>query len=296
MQPINQTEQRNPRSSGIDSRSTFDMLQIMNDEDMAVPQIVRAALPQIAQAVDAIAARMAQGGRLIYVGAGTSGRLALIDAVECVPTFNTPPELVVALLAGGQGAFMQAVEGAEDDAAQGAADIGALKVSAVDSVVGIAASGRTPYVLGALDAAAHAGAITVGIACNLPSPLLDQAQIAIGLPVGAEVITGSTRLKAGTAQKLVLNMISTAVMIRLGKVYDNLMVDVKPTNRKLVDRAERITAEIGGVDQGAARRLLRECEYQVKTAVVMARFGIAPEQARERLAAAGGRLRLVLDG
>ncbi len=289
------TESQNPRTAGIDRLSTLDMVTRINDEDAKVAGAVRGALPQIAQAVDAIADRLRRGGRLIYVGAGTSGRLGVLDAVECVPTFSTDPGLVVALIAGGARAITRSVEGAEDDRDAGRAELLALDLTANDAVVGIAASGRTPYVLGAVEVANEIGAQTVGVACNQPSALLDAAQIAIGVPVGAEVITGSTRMKAGTAQKLVLNMLSTGTMIKLGKVYGNLMVDLRPTNSKLVDRARRIIAQVAGVDDDEAARLLDASGNQVKTAIVMARRGVDASAARALLSAAQGRLREVID-
>ena len=288
------TEARNPRSMDIDRRSALEIVQIMNEEDARVPLAVQAALPAIAEAVEAIAARMARGGRLIYVGAGTSGRLGVLDAAECVPTFSVPPSLVRGVIAGGETALTRAVEGAEDDPVAGKRDLQALDLSEADSVVGIAASGRTPYVLGALAHATEIGALTVGVACNTPAPVLEQAAIAIGVPVGPEVITGSTRLKAGTAQKLVLNMLSTAVMIRLGKVYGNLMVDVQVTNQKLAGRAQRIVAEAAGVDSARAAILLAESGNRVKVAIVMGVLGISVVEAEARLAAAGGRLGDVL--
>jgi len=233
------TEGRNPRTENIDQLPTLDLLTVMNAEDAAVAQVVRAALPAVAQAVDAIVAAIQKGGRLIYVGAGTSGRLGVLDAVECVPTFGVDPGLVVGIIAGGNAALTNAIEGAEDRTHDGRSDLQAVNLTEQDVVVGIAASGRTPYVLGAIEFANQLGAVTVGIACNQPSPLLDMAPIRIALPVGPEVITGSTRLKAGTAQKMVLNMLSTATMIRLNKVYGNSMVDVRVTNAKLADRARR---------------------------------------------------------
>ncbi len=289
------TESQNPNTLEIDCLSTLEIVERINDEDAKVALAVRAALPQIALAVDGIAARIERGGRLIYVGAGTSGRLGVLDAAECVPTFNTDPALVVGLIAGGTRALTVAVEGAEDDREAGRADLLAIGLTANDAVVGIAASGRTPYVLGALAYAQEIGALTVGVACNVPSAVLDAANIAIGVPVGPEVITGSTRMKAGTAQKLVLNAISTATMIKLGKVYGNLMVDVRPTNEKLVDRARRIVAQIAGVGYDEAARLLDASGGEVKTAIVIARRGVAPDAARDLLAAAGGLLRVVID-
>ncbi len=229
------------------------------------------------------------------MGAGTSGRLGVLDAVECVPTFSTDPEQVQALIAGGYGAIIRSVEGAEDNRGDGRADLLALHLAENDAVVGIAASGRTPYVLGAVAAATEIGALTVGVACNVPSPLLEAVQIAIGVSVGAEVITGSTRMKAGTAQKLVLNMLSTGTMVKLGKVYGNLMVDVRPTNSKLIDRARRMVAQIAGVDYDEAARLLDTSGNEVKTAVVMARRGVGASEARHLLDAAQGRLREVID-
>jgi N-acetylmuramic acid 6-phosphate etherase len=289
------TESQNTRTANIDQLSTLEMVARINEEDAKIAAVVQAALPQIAQAVDGIAERMARGGRLIYVGAGTSGRLGVLDAVECVPTYSTDPSEVVGLIAGGYGAIMHSVEGAEDDAEQGRAELVALNLTADDAVVGIAASGRTPYVLGALAHAQEVGALTVGLSCNVPAPVLDAAQIAIGLPVGPEVITGSTRMKAGTAQKLVLNMLSTATMVKLGKVYGNLMVDVRPTNIKLVDRARRIITQIAQVDYDEAGRLLDASGGEVKTAIVMSRRAVPTDEARALLDAAGGRLRTVID-
>lgn len=289
------TESQNPRTMEIDQLSTLEIVERINDEDAKVAAAVREALPQIAQAVDGIADRMARGGRLIYVGAGTSGRMGVLDAVECVPTYNADPSQVVGLMAGGYGALVHSVEGAEDDADAGRADLLALKLTADDAVVGIAASGRTPYVLGALAYAGEIGALTVGIACNVPAAVLDAAQVGIGVPVGPEVITGSTRMKAGTAQKLVTNMLSTATMVKLGKVYGNLMVDMRPTNIKLVDRARRMIVLIAGVEYDEAARLLDASENEVKTAIVMARRGVDAAKARELLHGAGGRLRAVID-
>jgi N-acetylmuramic acid 6-phosphate etherase len=289
------TEQPNPRSTGIDRLPTLDILRVMNADDAKVAIAVQRALPDIARAVDAIVRCLRRGGRLIYVGAGTSGRLGVLDAAECVPTFGTDPSTVRGVIAGGSAALTTAIEGAEDDAGAGARDVRALAVCEHDTVVGLAASGRTPYVLGALEAARQAGATTVAVACNAPSPLLDAAQIAIAVLVGPEIVAGSTRLKAGTAQKMVLNMLSTASMIRLGKVYGNLMVDVRVTNAKLATRARRLVARIGGVDEETARRLLAEAEQGVKPAIVMARLGVTAEEARHMLDAAEGRLGPVID-
>lgn len=288
------TEQQNPRSMDIDRRSTLEILQIMNDEDTTVAMAVRRVLPAIAQAVDVITARLQQGGRLFYVGAGTSGRLGVLDAAECVPTFSVPPEMVQGVIAGGQRALVEAVEGAEDDREAGRADLLARGLGARDAVVGIAASGNTPYVLEALEYANEIGAATIALTCNSPALMLDTAQIAIPVLTGPEVITGSTRLKAGTAQKMVLNMLSTATMIRLGKVYGNLMVDVKVTNQKLARRARRIVSQVTGVSEEEAAALLARADNQVKVAILIGLLGLSPEEARARLVAADGRLSAII--
>lgn len=288
------TESRNPNTTRIDQLSTLEMLSVINDEDAKVAIAVRHALPQIAQAVDAISARMRDGGRLIYSGAGTSGRLGVLDAVECVPTFSAPPGLVIGLIAGGNKALTEAVEGAEDDPIAGKSDLLALNLSAKDSVVGIAASGRTPYVIGALQAANDIGAFTAAVTCNSGAPMLDHAQVGIVAEVGAEVITGSTRLKSGTAQKLILNMLSTAVMIKLGKVYGNLMVDVMVTNQKLADRARRIVIEVTGISYNEADNLLNQTGNHVKTAIVMTLKNITVEEARKQLETSQGILAQVI--
>jgi N-acetylmuramic acid 6-phosphate etherase len=289
------TEQSNPRTRDIDRLSTLEIARIINDEDKRVALVIEQATPQIAQAIDAIVTRIQQGGRLIYVGAGTSGRLGLLDAVECVPTFGTPPELVVGLIAGGERAFTKAVEGAEDNEQAGRDDLDAINVSSNDAVVGVAASGRTPYVVSALKYASEIGCAAIGIACNQPAPLLDVADIKIALPVGPEVITGSTRMKAGTAQKMVLNMLSTATMIKLGKVYGNLMVDVQTTNEKLIHRARRIVSQVAGVDETAAADLLAQSGNDVKVAIVMGNRRVSADSAREILQMAGGHLREILN-
>jgi N-acetylmuramic acid 6-phosphate etherase len=289
------TEQPNPQTENIDQFSTLEIVARMNEEDATVSLAVQRVLPAIALAVDAITERFKQGGRLIYVGAGTSGRLGVLDAAECVPTFSVDPDLVQGIIAGGEQALITSIEGAEDDPNTGRADLLARGLQEHDAVVGIAASGHTPYVLGAMDAANVIGAVTIGIACNVPSPLLEKVKIPIGVPVGAEVITGSTRLKAGTAQKMILNMISTATMINVGKVYGNLMVDVKVTNNKLRDRARRIVAQVAGVSEADAARLLDSTNNEVKTAIVLSRRKVTPDEARRLLSLAGGRLRLVID-
>jgi N-acetylmuramic acid 6-phosphate etherase len=249
---------------------------------------VRQALPSIAQAVDAIHARLAQGGRLIYSGAGTSGRLGILDAAECPPTYGTPPELVQGIIAGGDEAIVHSIENVEDSVESGADDLRARHLTAQDAVVGVAASGRTPYVLGALAYARQVGALTVGFACNVPAPILEAAEIAIGVPVGAEVVSGSTRMKAGTAQKLVLNMISTAVMIKLGKVYGNLMVDVQITNEKLANRARGIVQQLTKVDENRAAELLDAAGGSASVAVAMHFRGVDAAAARLLLQQAGG--------
>jgi N-acetylmuramic acid 6-phosphate etherase len=289
------TETPNPHSTNIDQLSTLDILQVINAEDATVAAAVREVLPAVARAVDTIAGRLRQGGRLLYVGAGTSGRLGLLDAVECVPTFSTSPDMVQGIVAGDDSALTQPVESAEDDHDAGYAKLIEIGVNAQDVVVGIAASGRTPYVMGALKAANARGAATVAISCNDPAPMLDLAQIPIAVIVGPEVIAGSTRLKSGTAQKMILNMLSTASMIRLGKVYGNLMVDVKVTNQKLARRARGILCAATGLSDDEAARLLAQTHDEIKPAIVMALLGVTAEEARARLAAAGGMLRQVLD-
>ncbi len=285
------TETRNARTGDLDRLPVPELLTIMNDEDTRVAPAVRAALPQIGQAVELVVGALGAGGRLVYVGAGTSGRIGMLDAVECTPTFGTEPGRIVALIAGGANAFALAVEGAEDDAALGERDVLALEVGTDDVVIGLAASGRTPYVLGALAAARAAGTPTASVSCNTGSPLGAAADVAIEISTGAEVLTGSTRLKAGTAQKLVCNMITTAAMVRLGKVYGNLMVDLLPTNAKLVDRAQRIVREATGCTIEEARSALRASGNHAKTAVVMVLAGCSAEEARTRLTASSGRVR-----
>jgi N-acetylmuramic acid 6-phosphate etherase len=285
------TEGTDPRFAQIDRMSVADLAATMNDADRTVPDAVRAALPQVTAAITAIAERMGRGGRLLYVGAGTPGRIAVLDASECPPTFSTPPGLVTAIIAGGPSAIVTPAEGAEDDADAGAAAIDEAGVGPLDSVVGIASSGRTPYVVAAVARARALGAFTAGLTSNVGSDLADAAEQPIEVVVGPEVISGSTRLKAGTAQKLVLNMISTITMVQLGKTYGNLMVDVRPTNHKLRERAVRIVRQLTGVDAAAARGSLTAADWDVKVAAVTIRLAVDPAAARERLAAAGGRLR-----
>lgn len=285
------SERRHPATMDLDRMATLDMLALINEEDRQVPEAIRQVLPAIAQAVDVTAACMEAGGRLIYLGAGTSGRLGVLDASECPPTFGIAHGRVIGLIAGGPGALLKAVEGAEDDPAGGEADLAALSLTAQDMVIGLAASGRTPYVIGGLEYAHRIGCHTAAISCNPASPIARLAEIAISPVVGPEVLTGSTRLKSGTAQKLVLNMISTGAMVRLGKVYQNLMVDVKATNAKLVDRACRIVVEASGVERDVARQALEQTGFEVKPAIVMLLTGCDAAQAQEKLARHQGYLR-----
>ena len=289
------TEKPNPATASIDKMSTLDMLAAINEEDAGVAIAVRSALPEIARAVDTVAQSLRGGGRLFYVGAGTSGRLGILDAVECVPTFGASPEQVQGLLAGGQEAVFRAVEGAEDSEETGGRDLRKRGFCRDDVVCGIAASGRTPYVIGALRYAKSLGAPSIALCCNEEAPILALADIGIAVDVGPEVIAGSTRMKAGTAQKLILNMLSTATMISLGKVYRNLMVDLRVTNQKLAERAQRLVMQLADSDEGQAAALLSETDNDVKTAVVMARLGISLSEARERLRRADGYLYRVID-
>jgi N-acetylmuramic acid 6-phosphate etherase len=287
------TETRHPDTARIDQLSTLEMLEVINTADRSVADAVHAELARIAQAVDGIAERLEKGGRLFYMGAGTSGRLGVLDASECPPTFNVDPGLVVGLIAGGDHALRHSIEGAEDDPRQGAADLKSHGLQAADTLVGIAASGRTPYVLGGMAYANQLGALTVGLSCVPGSEVECRAKIAITPAVGPEVITGSTRMRAGTATKLVLNMLSTGAMIRTGMVYGNLMVNVQPTNEKLKDRAIRIISAATGVDQVQAAALLAEAGG-VRVAIVMQKLGIGREPAMQRLELANGRLRAAL--
>lgn len=284
------TEQPNPASSQIDTLATEAMLRVINDEDRRVADAVGQVLPAIAMAVDAIVERIKAGGRLFYIGAGTSGRLGVLDASECPPTFNVSYDLVQGVIAGGEKALYMATEATEDDPDAGARDIDARGFRPFDVLCGIAASGRTPYVLGAVARAHELGAVTVGIACSPDSELEAAVAIAIVPLPGPEVIAGSTRMKAGTATKLVLNMISTGVMIRLGYVYTNLMVHVQPNNTKLIDRARRIISQAAQVDYERAGELLDASGRVVKTAIVMGRLKVDREEAERRLAAANGKV------
>ena len=289
------TEKANPATGEIDRMSPLEIAQVINAEDEKVALAVRQVLPHIARAIEEIAARLRGGGRLIYAGAGTSGRLGALDASECPPTFNLPYDMVMACLAGGPTAFGRAQEDLEDSEEAGRADLESLGVSGLDVVVGITASGRTPYARGAIACAKERGALTIGIVCNASTPLEQEVDIIIAPLVGPEVLAGSTRLKAGTAQKMVLNMLSTGAMILLGKTFGNLMVDVQATNYKLRQRALSIVRQATGLDMEAAESLLESAGNDVKTAILTARANISPEQARVRLAGHGGVLRDALE-
>ncbi len=289
------TEQRNPNTMNIDTLSTLDMVRLINREDHRVAEAVSEVTDKIAQAIDVIADRLSKGGRLIYCGAGTSGRLGILDAVECPPTYSTEPEMVQALMAGGYPAIFKAVEGAEDSKDLGIQDMKNIDFAAGDVLVGIAASGRTPYVLGCMEYAKELGAPTVSVTC-CPGSVLDSfADIGIAPCPGPEVITGSTRMKSGTAQKMVLNMLSTGTMIKLGKVYGNLMVDVKPSNEKLIRRCITIVCNATECEEAAATAALEACGYRPKTAIVMILCGVDAEAAGAMLAKADGRVAKVLE-
>ncbi len=282
------TETRNPASVEIDQLSTLEMLRVINQEDQQVALAVGQLLPEIARAVDAIAAAFGKGGRLVYIGAGTSGRLGILDASECPPTYGVSAEQVIGLIAGGHKAILQAVENAEDDAELGARDLKNIQFCANDVLVGIAASGRTPYVLGAMAHASAVGATVCSISCNPGSPLARTADISMVAVVGPEIVTGSSRMKAGTAQKLILNMLSTGAMIRTGKVYGNLMVDVEATNAKLVERQKRIVMEATDCERAVAERALAQADNHCKTAIVMILAGLTADEARTRLQSSNG--------
>jgi len=286
------TEQRNPRTERLDVASSLEIVDLINAEDARVAPAVHAQREHLARAIDLVVAAFQSGGRLLYVGAGTSGRLGVLDASECPPTFGSPPEQVVGIIAGGPGALTRSAEGAEDDVGAGAAAMDAAAVGERDVVIGIAASGSTPYVRAALARARSRGAVTGLVACSEPPPTLrESCDVAIVPLLGPEALTGSTRMKAGTATKLVLNTITTGAMIRLGKVYGNLMVDLMAWSEKLVDRGERIVMECGAPDRARARAAIDAAGGSVKVAVVMVRAGLDADQARARLAAAGGSVR-----
>ncbi|GCE14729.1 N-acetylmuramic acid 6-phosphate etherase [Tengunoibacter tsumagoiensis] len=289
------TEQVNPATVAIDQMNGHEIARVMNDEDAQVALAIKQELSQIGLAIEAIAARMRSGGRLLYLGAGTSGRLGVLDASECPPTFNVPSSLVVGCLAGGDEAIAHASEQVEDSYESGLADCQRLAITAQDSVVALAASGRTPYALAAAAYAREQGALSIGLACNSPSPLAELVEIMIAPVVGPEVITGSTRLKAGTAQKMVLNMLSTGVMVLLGKTYGNLMVDVQATNYKLHQRALKIVQLATGFDPQRSEELLQQADGETKTAIVMGRAQVSAQIAREQLATHNAILRTTLE-
>jgi N-acetylmuramic acid 6-phosphate etherase len=288
------TEGVDPRFAQLDTMSTRELTATMNAADAEVPQAIAGELPAISAAIDAVAQRMSTGGRLRYVGAGTAGRMAVVDASECPPTFSTPPDLIQAILAGGAAAMTNATEGAEDDEAAGVAAMGSHDIGESDVVIGVTASGRTPFVLAAVAEARRRGALTVGLSCNRGARLSEVAEYAIEIAVGKEVIAGSTRLKSGTAQKLVLNMISTIAMVRLGRTYGNYMVDMRVMNDKLAVRAATMVADITGADLATARRALEQAGNHAKTAVLMIERSLDVDAARALLSRTGGRLRSAL--
>lgn len=289
------TESRNPASAKIDQCGAVEIVQLMNREDAKIAGAIEKEAEAIAAAMEAIAERLGRGGRLIYMGAGTSGRLGVLDASECPPTFNTPPEMVVGLIAGGPTALTKAIEGAEDHPEQGRADLESIGLTADDAVVGIATSGSTPYVVGGLQYAVEVGALPIGFACNESNALSQHAQLMITPIVGPEVISGSTRLKAGTATKLVLNMLTTGAMVLLGKTYGNLMVDLRASNVKLLARSKRIVADLTDLSLEAASELLEACNGEVKTAIVAHVRQLNADDARSRLASVKGHLRAALN-
>ena len=290
------TEQRNPRTRGLDTKSTLEILRAINREDATVAKAVARAIPAIARAVDAIAQALQRGGRLFYVGAGTSGRIAALDAAEIPPTFGLPARIVQAVIAGGRRALTDAVEGAEDNGTQGARDLAARGLNRNDVVVGITAGGSTPYVLGALEFARRRRAVTVGVAANPRTAITRLAKISIVAETGPEAIAGSTRMKAGTAQKMVLNMLSTAAMVRMGRVYDNWMIGVALTSRKLRARGLQILAEASGATVAEATRALRQSGHNMDVALIMLKIGATAREAQRRLRGSGGNLRNALKG
>ena len=288
------TEQRNPNSMHVDSLSALEIVQLMNEEDKQVPLAIEKCLPQIAQAVECIVAAFQQGGRLVYIGAGTSGRLGVLDASECPPTFGVSPEMVKGIIAGGERALRHPIEGAEDSKTQAVVDLQTIQFSSKDVLVGIAASGRTPYVIGALEYAKRLGSVTVSIASNPNSAMANIVDIAIDTVVGPEVLTGSSRLKSGTAQKLVLNMLTTASMILMGKCYQNLMVDVQASNEKLKARAIRIVMQATDCDKALAEETLKHADQNAKLAIMMILSGLDRAQAEALLEKHHGKLQLAL--
>ncbi|MGJ5712926.1 N-acetylmuramic acid 6-phosphate etherase [Staphylococcus auricularis] len=288
------TEARNRATMHLDEMSIYDALKVMNLEDQLVPSLISEHLQTLTEIIQTTTRQFNDGGRIIYMGAGTSGRLGVLDAVECIPTFNVSRDQVIGLIAGGPSAMKEAVEGAEDDPSQGATDLKELHLQPEDVVIGIAASGQTPYVIGGLNFANDVGAYTVAIACNQDTSIGKLAQYPLEIPVGPEVLTGSTRLKAGSAQKMILNMISTLTMVGAGKVYDNLMVDVKPTNQKLVQRAVHIIEEICEVSQTEAQDLYEAANHDLKVAIVMHMRDCSPNEATQRLTAHHGKIKAAL--
>jgi N-acetylmuramic acid 6-phosphate etherase len=289
------TEARNPDSEKLDSLNPAGLVRLINGEDAKVAEAVGRASESIAKAIEVIAHRLSHGGRLVYIGAGTSGRLGILDSAECPPTFNADPKQVVGLIAGGPSAMLRAVEGAEDSPEMAADDLRRIDLCSHDVLVGIATSGRTPFVIGALDYAKSQGAYTIGLTCNRDALLSSRADLVISVVVGPEVLSGSTRMKAGTATKMVLNMLSTGAMVLLGKTYGNLMVDLRATNSKLTERARRIVCAITSVSPEEATALLDKCGGELKTAIVSHRLGLSPEAARQSLQAAHGHLRKALE-
>jgi N-acetylmuramic acid 6-phosphate etherase len=289
------TEARNPRTADLDNLNALELVKLINSEDQKVALAVEEVAGPIAEAIEVIANRLSNGGRLIYVGAGTSGRLGVLDAVECPPTFNSKPDLVIGLMAGGHEGLVRAVEGAEDSKQAGRIDLEQIALTARDVLVGIAASGRTPYVIGAMDYARQSGAFTIGFSCNEKAELISHADLSIIPLVGPEVLSGSTRLKAGTATKLVLNMLTTGAMVLMGKTYSNLMVDLRATNWKLNERACRIVDALTDCGIDGASELLQRCEGEVKTAIVSEKLGLTPDQSRTLLDSVNGHLRHALE-
>lgn len=289
------TEKRNPDTIHLDEMSSLEIVKEMNREDQLIPEAIRPNLPKIARIIDTAASCFQKGGRLIYMGAGTSGRLGVMDASECPPTFGVPATMVIGLIAGGETAFTKAVEGAEDSEDLAYQDLKKISLSSLDLLVGLSASGRTPYVLGGLKYARQIGAATASISCNSPSAAREWSDIPIEVNVGAEILSGSTRLKSGTAEKMILNMISTGAMVRIGKVYENLMIDVQQTNEKLQSRGERIVMEATGVSEQQAKTILARSEGSCKVAITSILAGISPQEARDRLAENGGFVRPIIN-
>ena len=288
------TETVNPASANIDTLSPLQIVRLMNAEDATIPQAIAREAETIARAISVITERIREGGRLIYIGAGTSGRLGVLDASECPPTFSTPPEMVVGLIAGGDSALRKAAEGVEDHPETAVDDLQRIGLSKADVIVGIASSGRTPYVIGGLEYARSVEAFAIGLVCNEESAVTQVADLMITLVVGPEIITGSTRMKAGTATKMVLNMLTTATMVQLGKTYGNLMVDLRASNTKLIARSCRLVSQLTGITESQAQKQLQKCDGELKTTVVMVRLGIAPNAARQILSDCDNQLRLAL--